>query len=606
MSSENKLFYEFGPFIMDVAGRRLLRGGRAVRLTPKVYDTLLMLVENCGRTLPKDELIRRLWPDSFVEESSLSQNIFLLRKVLGGVHRSEQQYIATISKCGYCFVADVRATRDAGKDLTLRERTGALAPIEDSHGALPIRSLAVLPFKPLGADRKNEMLGLGMADALILKLNNLQQIKVLPTSAIFKYTQRKYDSLSVGRELCVDAVLDGTVQHVDNQVRVTVQLLSIYNQRTLWSGKFDELFTDIFFVQDSISTQVAEAMATRITGDERRRLSKRYTNDAEAYQTYLLGLYFWSKGTKEGFDKAIEYLQQTIKKDPDYALAYAGLADCYFMRSTIEPNAPSSMGATYEKVRVMALKALELDATLAEAHTALAVVKVKHDRNPAGAEESFECAVRVNANCAMAYLRYAYFLAAMGRLDDALLKAKRAQELDPVSPQNNFCLGEMLYFSRRYDQALFFFQRSLVIEPNYLLARLSLGLSYEQKGSYKEAIQEFQKAADFHSESAEPLELLGHTYAVMGRKDEARRVLVELQESSGQKEILPYYLAAIYAALGETPRAFELLEQPCVDWTKRLRALRFDPRLDVLRSDRRFEKLDAPASNLPRGFWNGA
>ena len=591
MSSEVKRLYEFGPFSMDLAERRLLRRGRTVRLTPKVYDTLLMLVENHGRTLPKDELMQRLWPDSFVEESSLAQNIFQLRKVLRGVKRPEQQYIATISKCGYCFIADVKEIWDANTNSILREHTGALVPIEQKLARLAIKSLAVLPFKPLGADRKNELLGLGMADALILKLSNLQQIQVLPTSAIFKYTERKYDSLRVGRELSVDAVLDGTAQHMDDQVRVTVQLISVHNERTLWSGKFDEQFTDIFSVQDSISEQVAEAMTPCITGKERRLLTKRYTNNPEAYQTYLLGLYFWNKGTKEGLDKAIGYLQHTIDQDSEYALAYAGLADCYFMRMSYEHDALHSIRATYEKIRAMALKALELDSTLAEAHAALAVVKMKHDRNPAAAEESFECAIAVNANCAMAYLRYAYFLAAMGRLNEALQKAKRAQGLDPVSPQNNMCLGEMLYFARHYDQALLYCQRALVIEPNFFWARLSLGRDYEQKAMYEQAVDEFQKVPDINNDSAEHLELLGHAYAVMGRREEARRLLSKLQEVAEHKEVLPYNVAAIYAALGETDRAFELLEVACVDWTKRIRALRYDPRLDVLRSDPRFQSL---------------
>ena len=577
-----KHFYEFGPFCVDLTERQLLRGGTVVPLTPKVFDTLLVFLENRGRTLKKDELMQRLWPNTFVEESSLAQNVFQLRKALG--KNDSEEYIATIQKRGYHFIPEVREVNGAETRLESEKETARLGE------GLGVRSLAVLPFKPLGADRHDELLGLGMADALIIKLNELKQIQVLPTSAIFGYSERENNPLTAGRELGVDAVLDGTVQHADDQVRVTVQLMRVADGQILWSRKFDEHFTNIFELQDSISEQVAKSLALRITFDVKTHLTKRYTQNVEAYQTYLLGLYFWNKRTKEGINMAIEFFELTIVNDPNFALAYAGLADCYFLDvsfryETVEP----ALG--YEKVRAAALRALELDPTLAEPHAALAVVKIRQDRDPAEAELSFDRAIASNPNCAMAYLRYAWFLAAMGRLDEALQKAQRAQELDPLSPESNATIGYLLYFARQYDKAIGYCQRAILIEPDFFWGRLYAGLNYVQKGMYEEAISAYRMVGASHKDCTEPLELLGHVYAVMGRRDEAEKVLSQLEELSVRKQVLPHNLASIYAALNLNDRAFELLKQPWVIWTERLRVLRFDPRLDSLRSDSRFENL---------------
>jgi TolB-like protein/Tfp pilus assembly protein PilF len=578
---------EFGPFRLDLSERLLLRDGKAVPLAPKLFETLAILVENSGHTLEKDELMKRLWPDSFVEESSLSQNIFQLRKALeeGG---SGLKYIETIPKRGYRFAAMVRAVRNGSVGTSTPYRTSESALINGDETALCFKSLAVLPFMPLGEEEKtDEYLGLGMAHATIIKLSGLQQLVVLPTRAVFKYGGHRYDPLKVGRTLGVDAVLEGTIQRAGERVRVTVQLIALENGKTLWSDKFDEQFTDIFAVQDSISEQVAGALALRITGDERRHLRKRYTENTDAYQTYLMGLFFWNKRSKEGLNKAVNYFLQAIEKDPHYALAHAGLADSYFLIAYAERDA-LSQSKGYEKSRSTALRALELDPFVAEAHAALATVKVKHDRDLAGAERSFEQAIAIDPNCAMAYSRYTYFLAAMGRLSESLQSMKRAQELDPLSPDMNASLGSVLYFAREYDEAIHYCQRALVLEPKLAEASLWLGLSYEQKGMPQEAITHFTKARAADTENTEPLELLGHVFASTGQKDEARSVLSQLLASSKRNSVHPYNVALIYAALGQTDQAFEWLGKPYVNWTERLRMLRFDPRMDSLKKDAKF------------------
>ena len=570
MNAEAQLSYEFGPFRLDLSERLLLRNGKAVPLAPKVFETLVVLVENGGRILEKDELLKRLWPDSFVEESSLAQNIFQLRKALEE-DASGRQYIETIPKRGYRFAVAVREIRNG-----------------DADTGLPVKSLAVLPFKPLGEEGKaDEYLGLGMAHDTIIKLSGLRHLVVLPTRAVFKYAGGKNDPLAIGRKLGVDAILEGTIQRAGERVRVTVQLIALENAKTLWSDKFDEQFTDIFAMQDSISEQVAGALALRITGDERKHLRKRYTENTDAYQTYLMGLFFWNKRSKDGLNKAVQYFLQAIEKDPGYALAHAGLADSYFLIAYGDCD-PLTRKEGYEKSRSTALRALGLDPFVAEAHAALATVKVKYDRDPVGAERSFEQAIAINPNCAMAYSRYTYFLAAMGRLSESLQRMKRAQELDPLSPDMNASLASVLYFSRDYDEAIRYCQRALDLEPNFLDALLWLGLSYQQKGMLEEAITQFSKARDANADRTEPLELLAHVFAVTGQIDEARKVLSELESSARQNSVHPYNVALIHAALGETEQAFECLEKPHVNWTERLRVLRFDPRMDSLKQDPRF------------------
>ena len=556
-------------------------------LAPKVFDTLAILVENSGHILEKDELMKRLWPDSFVEESSLSQNIFQLRKALEG-GTSGRQYIETIPKRGYRFAVGVREIGESDADKLSPYLMSELPFIKGDETGLAVKSLAVLPFKPLGEEGKaDEYLGLGMAHDTIIRLSGLRQLVVLPTRAVFKYAGRRHDPLAVGRKLGVDAVLEGTIQRVGERVRVTVQLIALENGKTLWSEKFDEDFTDIFAVQDSISEQVAGALALRITGDERRHLRKRHTENTDAYQTYLMGLFFWNKRSKEGLNKAVKYFLQAIETDPGYALAYAGLADSYFLITYGECD-PLPRNEGYEKSRSAALRALELDPFVAEAHAALATVKVKHDRDPVGAERSFEQAIAINPNCAMAYSRYTYFLAAMGRLSESLQRIKRAQELDPLSPDMNASLASVLYFSRDYDEAIRYCQRALDLEPNFLDALLWLGLSYEQKGMLEEAITQFSKAKDANCDGTEPLELLGHVFAITGQIDEARMVLSELHSSAKKNSVHPYNVALIHAALGQTEQAFEWLGKPYANWTERLRMLRFDPRMDSLRVDSRF------------------
>jgi DNA-binding winged helix-turn-helix (wHTH) protein/TolB-like protein/Flp pilus assembly protein TadD len=677
--------YEFGEFQLDAAERCLLRAGEPVALTPKAFDTLLLLVSRSGHIVEKDELLKEVWPDAFVEEATVAQNIFTLRKALGQ-GQTGHRFIETVPKRGYRFVASVREVRDADAVLVVEkhtrteivteeesvdtastagqsklaqrmtvvpngwntvfanegsavnvvgpaagEATAALAtPLtaradsavkprrslrtyalvglalviiagaalavwqwrkaKRTETAMAIKSIAILPFKPLDADSGNELLGLGMADAIIIRLSKFQRLPVLPTSAIIKYTGRDNDPWALGQALGVDAVLNGTVQRSGDRVRVTVQLISLGDGKTIWSDKFDEQFTSIFAVQDSISERVAQALALQLTGDQRKQLAKRYTENTEAYQSYVMGLYFYNKRTKEGMEKAAEYFEQAIAKDSNYALAYALLADTYYLSAYYGYSSTPSKEMVM-KAKVAATRALELDETLAEAHTAMATILSDIGDDWEATEREHKRAIELNPNYAMAHLRYAWFLFGRNQLDEALREMRRAQELDPLSTTTNGALAGALLYVRQWDESIKFSQRALEIEPNNYISHLNLGDAYEGKGMYDQAIAEYQKGREIHSTSWDPLASLGHVYALAGRRAEAEKMLAALQELSKKDQRALYGVAAIYAALGDKDSAFEWLEKGLVAKAVMVRNLKYDPDLDVLKADPRFNNL---------------
>jgi DNA-binding winged helix-turn-helix (wHTH) protein/TolB-like protein/Flp pilus assembly protein TadD len=667
MSKKVAQFYDFGPYRVDALKRLLLREGEPVPLTSKVFDTLFMLVSRSGEVLEKNELMTSLWPDRFVEENNLTQNISVLRKALGE-NRSEHRYIVTIPGRGYSFVAPVRevcAGTDDAPVSSLTDNAGILAlghTLEPANGAderyalkrngepeakraspsngrtslvanptaqprdrasyrrgliaLSVLlvgivavlsylwvanranrttqpaapgSIAVLPFKLLGNEASDEYLGSGMADALITKLSNIRQISVRPTSAVIKYAARPdTDPLAAGRELGVDSVLEGTIQRSGDRVRVTVQLTSVRESKPLWAHSFDERFTDIFTVQDSISAQVAEALTLKLTGEEQRLLAKRYTDNVEAYQSYLRGRYFLSKRSEEGSRRAIAYFTEAIEKEPDYALAYAGLADAYSVLGFYEFGtlAPEE---NYQRAKTAAMRALELDETLAEAHTSLALAKVDVEHDAAGAEREYRRAIELNPNYATAHHWYSDFLAAMDRQDEAMAEIKRAIELDPLSLVINVTLGERLFYTRRYDEALIQLHKTLELDESFGLTHYLLGLTLEQKGMYEEAIASFNRARELSGDSPFIMAALGHTFAVSGKRGEAQRLLVELKELSRRRKVSPYDIATIYTGLGERAQAFEWLQKLYKTQTRHM--LRSDPRMDSLRPDPRYQEL---------------
>ena len=542
MDPQEPHIYAFGDFRLDGPKRLLLRGGELVSLTPKVFDTLVYLIEHRGSVLSKDDLMSAVWPDTVVEENNLSQNISKLRSVLGespGDHR----WIVTLPGRGYRFVADVRllasgkesTPEDAGLPGPVPERNPSAAaasslPKQATRGfsvrlgrfvlagllaglltagavyflrsrnrasAHPtVESIAVLPFKPLVPESRDEALELGMADTLITKLSNGTKIIVRPISSVRRYGGVEQDPLAAGRELVVDAVLDGTIQRWGDRIRVTARLVRVSDNRTLWAGQFDRGFGDIFDVQDSISERAAAELVPILTGEEKEQLARRYTADTEAYELYLKGRFFWYKRTPQATAKAAEYFQRALERDPRYALAYAGIADCY-RTLPIMSDAPSR--ESFPKAKQAALKALEIDNNLAEAHSALGYVEYFFEWDWAAAEKEFQRAIEINPNYPLAHLGYAHLLSTLGRHEDALAEIDRAIKLDPLSPFVGTIKGQILFHARRYSEAIEEVNKALEIEPNFWIGQIVLCRSYERLAHYEQALKAFARLRNFRA-----------------------------------------------------------------------------------------------------------
>jgi DNA-binding winged helix-turn-helix (wHTH) protein/TolB-like protein/Tfp pilus assembly protein PilF len=650
MSRLSKHFYEFGPFRLDARERLLLHEGETVQLTPKAFDMLLALVENSGHLLEKNELMQRLWPDSFVEEGSLAQNISLLRKALS--ENESQKFIETVPRRGYRFVASVRELEDDA-DLIGREHSEATIAVKaeqepkipekfaeerevKEQKTLPassrvsaifrrkpkqailaasfalaivvaallyfdnlskphqiadrtIKSIAVLPFRSLGVDDGDEYLGIGIAETLTTRLSSLKLLTVRPTSAVLKYASAEKETVVAGRELEVDTVLEGSIRRLGERLRVTARLVSVPDGSVLWADKFDENFTDIFEVEDSISGKVTEALALKLSGEEQKRLTKRYTDNPEAYQLYLKGRYFWNKRTEDGFNRGIAQFKQAVEKDSNYALAYAGLADSYIGLTFYNFAAPNE---TMPKAKEAAMKALAIDNALAEAHASLAHVLMNYDWNWPEAEKEFKLSIELNADYATAHQWYGvHYLTATGRPEEALQEMKRALELEPTSLVMNSFMGAALFFAARYDEAIEQCRRTIEMDPNFAVAHWYLGLAYEQKELFDDAIAEFQKATTLSGGSPLMQASLGHAFAKANRKHEATKILDELKELSKQRYVSSYEVAAIYVALGDNEQAFQLLERAYNEHSFHLVYLKAWPQFSVVRADPRFQDL---------------
>ncbi|HSS19927.1 MAG TPA: winged helix-turn-helix domain-containing protein [Pyrinomonadaceae bacterium] len=623
-------YYEFGPFRLNATERLLQVSTETVALTPKVFDTLLVLVENSGHVLAKNELMERLWPDSYVEESSLTQNISLLRRALGE-GEGEHRYIETIPKRGYRFVAEVRELQDPIEQVILHERTTTEITIEAQQieNELPVveakevvssassignkkwllyscsavvlagvlaavmffanrhpasaapKSIAILPFKSIGADQgEAELQGLGMADALINRLSKLERTIVLPTSSISRYTARDKDVLSIGKQLGVDAVLDGTVQRDGQRVRVTAQLIRLSDGKSIWSSKLDENYKDTFALQDAASSQLAVALANEVSLDFKDRRVKT-TDNPDASREYVTGIFFWNKRGKENLTKAIEHLNEAVQKDPQFALAHAALADCYYLDvdanlGILAPDA--SLARAYSESEM----ALTLDDGVAEAHTVRAGLRLRSgDRK--GAEASFRRAIELNPNYAPAHFRYGYLLFGNRDVDGSLAEMKRAQQLDPVSPITNNALGAALFMKGDCDGAISSYKRALEVQPAFSYAHLNLIDAYVAKGMFDRALAEaeyFRANEPYLADTNK-----AYVYAASGRHDEAKRLWAQV--TKGKETYMGWESVQFFAVMGDYDKAFEWLNKTQLNRSFQS-GLRFDPRLEGLRNDPRF------------------
>jgi eukaryotic-like serine/threonine-protein kinase len=452
--------------------------------------------------------------------------------------------------------------------------------------AARVRTLAVLPFRPLGSGSGEDFLAVGMADAVITRLAQVHGFIVRPTSSVLKYSNSAIDPLTAGREQRVDSIVDGRVQHIGNRIRVSVQLLRVSDGSSIWAGHFDERFADVFDLQDAISERVATALVHSLTGQEHQRLTRRYTDNIEAYQLYLRGRYFWERRSVDSLRKSIAYYQQAIANDASYALAYAGLADSYNMLGAFSVLSPSE---AYPKSKDAAAKALEIDPELAQADVAKSFATYLYDRDWNAAEAGFQRALAENPNYGPGHQWYAVCLVSRGRFDEARREIRRAVEVDPLSLIINSVVAWIDYLSRNPQGAKAAAQRVIEMDPSFPAAHNYLAQAYASLGRYDDAYAEFQKAGTLMGAV-----YLGHSGFVLakgGHSSEARALLAQIQERSRRQYVSPYHEALVRLGLGQKQESITLLEQAADQHYPWAIHYSVEPMLDSLRNEPRFKAL---------------
>jgi DNA-binding winged helix-turn-helix (wHTH) protein/TolB-like protein len=645
MSQQAKDFYEFGNFKIDSVERVLLCAGEPVPLTQKIFDLLLLLVQNSGHVVEKNRLMKEIWPDTFVEEGNLTQNISVLRKVLND---AGHQYIQTVPRRGYRFVGHLREIGDES-ELIIEEHSVARLVVEehdrdapDLHPAPPntvaplvsigklqssgiwssrrttlltglalvaaasvfgyfwfsssrranrttpagsTQSIAVLPFRVLSSNANDEFLGLGMTDALISKLSGLKQLRIRPTAAVRKYAATNQDAAAIGQELRVDSVLGGSVQRDGDRIRVTVQLIDAADGKVRWTSAFDEKFTDIFSVEDAISQNLAQAMAVKLSEGEQTQLLKRVTHDPDAYAMYLQGRFNLNKFTEEGTRLARQYFEQAIRQDPDFAQAYAGLAESYAFGEIGLPP-----GEAFPKARDAANKAIALDEQLGQAHAALAQVAFLWDWDWSAADAQFKRAIELSPGDPEIHHMYAHYLTAMDRPDEALGESQRLLELDPLSPASRNHLGWHYLYTRQYDQAIQQYKLVLAIDPNFTEAHRQLSQAYKEVNKLDEAADEMCKRYELMGRGTDAV-LLKQAYVKSGWNGLWQMRHEIMLKRSKEAYVSPSGIACSYAGLKDKPHLLEWLARAYRERDHDLVYAKVDQCWDSVRSEPQFQEL---------------
>jgi len=670
MNKAVRHLYEFGPFVLD-PGERLLRHGAArMELPPRAFDTLLVLVENNGRLLEKDALMRTVWRDTVVEENNLSQVIYLLRKALRD-GEDGSRYIETVPKRGYRFVAGVReietnegngtglgggaslsvaasassyasstSSNPSGSVASMAQATssaegefhpasggngnglrktpesaagsgwmqwlvgglGILAVMALLQGASwrqrifgdadlgPIRSVAVLPLQNLSNDPNQEYFVDGMTDELITDLAQIRKLKVVSKTSIMQYKGTRIPLPQIGRELGVDAVVEGSVLRSGDRVRITAQLIRTATDRHIWAKAYDGDLKDVLSLQARVAEAITNEVNLNLTTEESGRLRRGRSVNPEAFDLYLRGRYAWNQRNVEGFRKEIEYFNQAIEKDPDFALAYSGLADCYTLL-VLFGESPTAM----TEAKAAAEKALQLDSTLAEAHTSLAAVRILHDWDWVGAEREFQRALALNPNFSQAHHWYGnLLLGPEGRHDEAISELQRAQELDPLSLIINADTGFAYYLAGRYDLALQAYQKVLAANPNFLPVHFYLLQYYKQTGEYdlwlKESLEDARLAGvSSQTQTLQQLYAQGGFRAVM--EDAAKTGGSGKLAHSKAPRVDVCSSAEANVVLGRNAAALNALENCYQGAGPGLLYLKVDPVWTNLRAEPRFQEL---------------
>jgi TolB-like protein/DNA-binding winged helix-turn-helix (wHTH) protein/Tfp pilus assembly protein PilF len=637
-----------GAFEIDLRAFELRKHGLRLKLSEQPFQILAILLEKPGEVVTREEIRARLWPsDTFVDfDHGLNNAVMRLREALGD-SSDRPRFVETLPRRGYRFIAPVEEVHLPVQDALTAAPQATVADIvpPDSLLASPceaaghnvargslsrwltlpriallsagvlafaafsglavhyvrgmesgrinpahLMSLVVLPLENLSGDKEQDYFADGMTDDLTANLAKIRSLRVISRSTAMAYKGTRKPLSEIARDLHVDAVVEGTVLRAGNRVRITAELVQVSTDQHLWADTYESPMGDVLALQNRVSSAIVDEIRINLSPEDKVRLAKNPSVSPEAYEDYLRGRYYWNKRSGDGFVKAIAYFEQATRKDPQYALAYAGLADCYgIIGATIYGSVPSAEAAP--RAKAAAIRALEIDPSLAEAETSLATARFNYDWDWNAAAEGFQRAIRLDPKYATAYQRYSLYSIAMGRFDDSFEQIKKARDLDPLSISINSSLGWRLYLSRQYDRSIAQLQDTLEMDPSYEWAHLILGQAYEQKGAFDLALSELRKAVALSHDSPLMVSALAHAYAISGNPAEAQKLLTQLFAQSRTVYVSPYYLGIVYLALGKNDLAMNWLEKAFADRSNGLVFLKVEPELDPLRTNPRFISL---------------
>jgi TolB-like protein/Flp pilus assembly protein TadD len=561
----------FGTFEVDLRTGEVRKAGLKIRLQAQPFQVLARLLEHPGEMVTREELRKKLWStDTFVDfDHGVNTAINKIRQALGD-SAENPRFVETVARHGYRFIAPVEAV-------------GAIP-----ESPLRIQSIAVLPLENLSGSPEQEYFADGMTEALITDLGKISALRVISRTSVMRYKGTKKPLPEIARELNVDGIIEGSVVRSGDRIRITANLLHAATDRHLWAESYERGLSEILALQSEVAQAIANAIKIKLTPQEQTRLARARSVNPEAHEAYLKGRYYWSMRTQGGLKESLEYFQEAIEKDPGYALAYAGLADSYLVLAVYAVMAPRE---GIPRAKAAGFKALEMDETLAEAHTSLGVARWSYDWDWVGAEQEFKRAIELNPGYAIARHWYAAYLSRMGRHNEAIAEIRRAQELDPLSLAVNASGAVVFICARRYDEAVAECRRTLELNAGYYPAHVFLGVAYEQQKLYDEAISEYQKAVALDEGNPVCSGFLARGYAAVGRRTEALKILSNLRELSKRRYVSSYVIAQAYAAIGDFDQACVWLEKAYEERTFELSNLKVDPRFDCLRSDPRFQDL---------------
>jgi len=567
---DSHVSFRFGNFELDVSAYELRRSGQPVHLERQPMDLLILLVERHGQLVSRADIVNRLWnPDVFIDfEMGVHTAIRKLRQALRD-SRESPAFVETISGKGYRFIAPVKAVLPK--------------PYPEA-----IESVAVLPFASNSIDPDAEYLSDGITEALINNLSQIWNLRVMARGTVFRYKGRDIDAQKAGKDLQVHAVVSGRVLQRGRTLIVRAELMDVATGAQLWGGQYNRHEEDVFALQDHLSREISEKLRLQLSVDEKQRLTKRYTGDAEAYRLYLKGRYHWNKRSPDGFQKAIESFREALNQDPAYSLAYAGLADTYAYLSFFNLVSPHE---AMPKAKVAALKGLEIDKDLAEAHVSLGYISFTYDGDWKAAEKHFEQALALNPAYSMAHTFYPFYLSSLGRSEEAIELAKRALDLDPASPAVSHSLATQLYLARKFDRAIEQAKDTLEMDENFAISHAVLGQVNLSRGMYREALPALETHSALSRGTAASLALLGYAHARLGETKMSLQMIDKLEEASKYSFVPALFIALVYAGLEDKDQAFAWLEKAHEERFNRLAYLKVEPLWDPIRSDPRFANL---------------